>query len=96
MHLIANSVLDFENATLVSLSRKPLSSSFYFFDIVFYVTLVENGENLISAQPRISAHSSRSKGPPRAVNRINTVFPAPATRTIFEEGKVCFEMEIYS
>ena len=37
--LIANSVLDFEDATVVSLSRKPLSSSLYFF---------ENGDNLIS------------------------------------------------
>ena len=53
--------MDFEEATLVSLSRKPLSSSFYFFDIVFYVTLVENGENLISAQPRTSAHSQGPK-----------------------------------
>ena len=50
-YLIANSVLDFEDATVVSLSRKPLSSSLYFF---------ENGDNLISAQSRITA---RSQGP---------------------------------
>ena len=50
--LIANSVLDFEDATLVSLSRKPLSSSLYFF---------ENGDNLISAQSRITAHSQGPK-----------------------------------
>ena len=50
--LIANSVLDFEDATVVSLSRKPLSSSLYFF---------ENGDNLISAQSRITAHSQGPK-----------------------------------
>ena len=46
--------------------------SFVFFLLPFIVllqskhaTLTEKGENLISAQPRISAHS-------RAINRINT------------------------
>ena len=40
-----------------------------------HTLLTENGENLMSAQPRISAHSRGRKiyEAPRAVNQLNTV-----------------------
>ena len=44
--------------------------------------IAENGDNLICAQPRISAHS---QGPPRAVNRINCWFSLDVTKIRIEK-----------